>query len=188
MARVLDKLIVIDVESTCWEKGADDGNYSEIIEIGICVVDLPSLELEDNECLLIKPQKSAVSDFCHNLTTITQEQLDSDGISLSQACSHLIKKYNSIQRTWSSWGDYDRRMFDRQCRLSEYDAQYPFGQTHLNAKSLFAMGRGLKREVGMAKALELLHLELTGTHHRAVDDARNIGTIICHQFKLGRAA
>jgi hypothetical protein len=41
----------------------------------------------------------------------------------------------------------------------------------LNVKTLFALAWGLRRELGMRRALERLELPLEGTHHRGVDDA-----------------
>lgn len=38
--------------------------------------------------------------------------------------------------------------------------------------------KALPREVGMAEALEILRLPLEGIHHRAHDDAWNIGRIL----------
>ena len=37
----LDKIIVVDIESTCWEEPSED-NISEIIEIGITPIDAKS--------------------------------------------------------------------------------------------------------------------------------------------------
>lgn len=47
MARKLDQILVIDVESTCWDGPTPDGQSSEIIEIGVCTVDVHSLERLD---------------------------------------------------------------------------------------------------------------------------------------------
>ncbi len=40
MAGKLDQIIVIDVESTCWEDRPPENDASEIIEVGICVVNV----------------------------------------------------------------------------------------------------------------------------------------------------
>ena len=39
MAKRLDQILVIDVESTCWAGAQPEGQVSEIIEIGVCPVD-----------------------------------------------------------------------------------------------------------------------------------------------------
>ncbi len=190
MANKLDKIVVVDVESTCWEKKTPNRlNESEIIEIGVCVINLATMSLEDNEGILVLPQKSIISQFCTDLTTITQEMLDKSGIAFKKACSILRDKYNTNNRVWMSWGDYDRRQFDRQCSRIRHtdpfdtDAQYPFGPTHINMKNLFAIEMGLSREVGMDAALKMLKMELDGTHHRGMDDARNIAQIACQILK-----
>ncbi len=135
---------------------------------------------------MVQPQNTTVSEFCTNLTTLTQEILDKNGIPLHEACSILRKRYNVNNRLWASWGDYDRRQFERQCRKSCYKTAYPFGPTHLNVKNLFAVTMGLTREVGMVTALKELGIKLEGTHHRGVDDARNIAKIACKLLKPGR--
>lgn len=175
MAKKLDQIIVIDVESTCWEGAPPVGEESEIIEIGICTVDVNSGERLEKESILVIPERSEVSDFCTQLTTLTQAQVDT-GISFENACSVLRKKYLLKDRVWASYGDYDRRQFERQCQSRSIN--YPFGTSHINIKNLLAILYGLPNELGMAKGLELLNLPLEGTHHRGVDDAWNIAAIV----------
>jgi inhibitor of KinA sporulation pathway (predicted exonuclease) len=55
---------------------------------------------------------------------------------------------------------------------------YPFGPSHINVKTLFALKHKLGHELGMAGALKYLNIELEGTHHRGKDDARNIAKIL----------
>ena len=175
MARTLDKILVIDVESTCWQGNPPAGETSEIIEIGVAVLDLATLDLLDGESLLVMPARSHVSDFCTHLTTLTPEQV-ANGQSFEAACRHLKEAWLAPERTWASYGDYDRRMFERQCR--EMKVPFPFGPTHLNVKNLMALSYGLPQELGMAEALEHMGLKLEGTHHRGVDDAANIARIL----------
>ena len=185
MAKKLDKIVVIDVESTCWNGKYEQGRQqNEIIEIGVCAINLTTMSPEKSEGILVSPQKSTVSRFCTDLTTITQEMLDKDGIAFHEACSILSSKYNTNNRAWMSWGDYDRRQFDRQCK--QCNIQYPFGPTHINMKNLFAVNMSLSREVGMDAALGMLKMDLEGTHHRGVDDARNIAKIACKVLKTTR--
>lgn len=187
MANKLDKIIVVDIESTCWDRKTPDRlQESEIIEIGVCVIDTLKLTVAVSESILVRPQNTTVSEFCTNMTTLTQEMLEESGISLSEACLHLRDKYNTNNKLWASWGDYDRRQFERQCKKSCYNAPYPFGPTHLNIKNLFAITKGLTREVGMDEALKQLGMPLEGTHHRGVDDARNIARIACELLKSSR--
>lgn len=161
----MDKIIVIDLESTCWDKKTPERlQESEVIEIGVCVIESSQLRVESSEAIFVLPQHSTVSEFCTELTNITQEMLDENGIPFSEACALLRRKYSTNNKLWASWGDYDRRQFERQCKRS--GARYPFGPTHLNVKNLFAVELGLFREVGMEEALKRLGMELKGTYHR----------------------
>ncbi len=173
---LLDKIVVIDVEATCWERKPPPGEKSEIIEIGVCVLDLITGKRESRESILVKPEQSTISEYCTQLTTLTKDLIDSKGVSFSKACRYLRQKYKTRERPWASYGDYDRRQFERQCR--DRGVPYPFGPKHLNVKLLFALLRGLRTEVGMAESLKMMNIPLEGTHHRGVDDAWNIAGIL----------
>ena len=180
MSKNLDQILVIDIEATCWETSPPPGEENEIIEIGICPVDIASGERLSKESILVKPERSQVSEFCTNLTTLTQAEVDR-GTSFAKACGILKSKYLSHQRVWASYGNYDRRQFERQCQSRQIS--YPFNPRHINLKTLFAIMYNLPREVGMAKALEIMQLPMEGTHHRGVDDAWNIAGI-CSKLLL----
>ncbi len=151
------------------------GEEAEIIEVGVCTIDVATGERQEQQSILVKPQRSRVSEFCTRLTTLTQAEVDS-GISFTEACAVLKDHYRGKERLWASYGDYDRRQFERQC--AAWGIAYPFGASHLNIKSLFAIVHALPHEVGMAEALAHLGLPLMGTHHRAGDDAGNIARVL----------
>jgi len=176
MARRLDRVLVIDVESTCWEGPPPRGQISEIIEIGLCLVDVERLMRVEKRAILVRPQVSEVSEFCTRLTTITT-QMAASGMSLEQSLDLLRNEYHAEDRVFASWGDYDRNQFRRNCDY--FRLKYPFGPTHWNIKTLFALAHGLPREVGIDSACEILGRPLEGTHHRGVDDAWNIAGILC---------
>jgi inhibitor of KinA sporulation pathway (predicted exonuclease) len=174
-----NKVLVVDIESTCWEGGVPSRQVSEIIEIGICVFDVKSAQTENRESILVKPEKSTVSEFCTQLTTLTQAQVD-EGVSFYEACLRLQNEFESLTRLWLSWGDYDRNMFVGQCKVR--NVRYPFSEKHCNLKALFAKLRNSPK-IGMAGALKKLGLPLEGTHHRGGDDAWNIGRILAELMK-----
>ena len=176
MAKKLDKIVVVDIEATCWEGATPDGMENDIIEIGVCLLDVNTGEITDNRGILVKPERSNVSPFCTQLTTITKELIDAQGISFKEACAILRKEYLSQSRAWASFGAYDMKQFTRQC--AALNIGYPFGPSHLNVKTLFALKNKLGHETGMAGALEFLQIPLKGTHHRGVDDAKNIAKIL----------
>lgn len=176
MARLLDVILVVDVESTCWDGPPPEDQFSEILEIGLCPVDVASLTRLSKDSLLIKPVCSEISDFCTELTTLQPEMFAGAG-SLADAAKVLRKQYQSRDRLWASWGDYDRSQFERVCQ--KLDVPYPFGKSHLNVKSLFATACGLSQEVGLDQACTLAGISMQGTHHRGDDDAWNIAELLC---------
>lgn len=176
MAKKLDKIIVIDIESTCWEGKTPDGMENDIIEIGVCLLDINTGEISDNRAILVKPERSNISSFCTELTTITSELIVKEGISFQEALRILMKEYDTKSRVWASFGAYDLNQFKKQC--TALGVGYPFGPSHINVKSLFALKKKLPFEQGMVGALEILNIPLEGTHHRGVDDAKNIAKIL----------
>ena len=169
-----DQILVVDIESTCWKEPQKD-DHSEIIEIGISPIDTKSGNVLVSRSIIVKPEHSKVSEFCTRLTTLTQEDVDS-GISFKDACDILVKEYHSKKYMWASFGHYDRDQFGIQCKRE--NIEYPFSKGHINIKLLFALKYSLRKDVGMEKALKLLNMPLVGTHHRGVDDSRNVANIL----------
>jgi inhibitor of KinA sporulation pathway (predicted exonuclease) len=181
--RKLDQILIIDIEATCWESAIPDGQESEIIEIGLCILDVATWQRRLKRSILVRPEHSTLSPYCTQLTTLTQEQVD-QGISFIEACSLLKTEYSSQQRVMASYGEFDRQRFEKQCK--DYHLAYPFTPRHINIKTLFALWHGLPKEVGMATALEIAGLPLEGTHHRGDDDAWNIAALFAGMMLYGR--
>lgn len=166
---------MIDIECTCWERHRPEGQENEIIEIGICRLKPASGERLDKRSLIVKPERSTVSPFCTELTSLTQADVDK-GIPFAEACAILEKEFKTRQRVWASYGDYDRQQFELQC--AERGIKYPFSPSHLNIKTLFTLITGMRHDVGMAQALEQVNLPLDGRHHRGDDDAWNVAQLL----------
>ncbi|MCK8677252.1 3'-5' exonuclease [Streptomyces lichenis] len=168
-------LNVVDIEATCWEGRPPPGAVSEIIEIGLTVVDLAARERIARHRVLVRPKRSAVSAFCTELTGLTPQEV-ARGVDFAEACRLLAAEHRAGRRAWASWGDYDRKQFTRQCEATS--TPYPFGRRHINAKAVFTEAYGLGRRPGMARALEVAGLPLEGRHHRGEDDAWNIAALV----------
>jgi len=171
-----DKIIVVDVEATCWQGYPPKGQCRQIIEIGICFLDIKTHKISDNRSILVKPSYSKLSEFCTELTSLTQEVIDKKGIPLVDACSILKNEYNSNKCIWASYGDFDKNIFNENCRKE--GVKYPFSKKHINVKLLFGLKQKLSKDVGMARALKMLDIPLKGKHHRGVDDSFNIAHIL----------
>lgn len=168
-------LNVVDVEATCWDGGTPPGAVSEIIEIGLAVVDVRAGERIARHRILVRPARSTVSAFCSELTGLTQAEVDT-GLTFASACRLLAAEHQAGVRPWASWGDYDRKQFTRQCQAAA--VAYPFGNRHANAKQAFTDAYQLRKRPGMAEALRIAGLPLEGRHHRGEDDAWNIAALV----------
>jgi inhibitor of KinA sporulation pathway (predicted exonuclease) len=184
MAQELDGIVVIDVEATCWSGPPPPGEEQEIIEVGICVLETKTLTREDRESVLVRPQRSRVSEYCTALTTLTAEQV-AGGVSFAEACADLTSRLRTRERAWASWGDFDRVLFEAQC--AREGVPFPFGSTHLNVKNLYALAHALPQEIGMMDALRASTIPHEGTHHRGHDDAWNIAALLARLLAPARS-
>ena len=178
MSRDLRKVLIIDIESTCWksEDLKPAGEVHEIIELGCVLLDVKTKQILKTRSILVKPQHSKVSHFCTELTTITQDLLDQEGVSFQEAMETLRSEFKPRDITWASYGDYDRIQIEKNCEL--YQVKNQLGRTHINIKNLFALKNNLTKEVGMEGALKILGEILEGQHHRGLADAINISKIL----------
>ena len=175
------EILVIDLEATCWENKKPEGQKNEVIEIGICVIDIETHSIIRNETIIVTPTTSEISEFCTQLTSITPELIKEQGISFYEACRKLELIYNSKNAVFASYGAYDKNQMLQQCK--DENVSYPFADNHINVKQLFALHKKMRKQVGMKAALDILNLKLEGTHHRGVDDAKNIAGILLKILK-----
>jgi inhibitor of KinA sporulation pathway (predicted exonuclease) len=179
-----DEILVVDLESTCWEKNPPPGQTSDIIEIGVAHLNRADLKITKNWNVLVIPKRSTISEFCTKLNGVTEEDIKISGVSLEVGFENLIASY-SLQRTWASYGNYDRKKMEDDARTLGF--RYPMSPRHINVKTLFAVLMDLPKEVGMAEALKLMDIPLVGRHHSGKDDASNIAKILArciHDFRI----
>jgi len=175
-----ETILVVDLEATCWgSQTTPDGDGQgihnmEIIELG-CALATRQGELLDTQSFLVRPiRNSALSRFCTELTGITQSMADA-----SPTLPEAVKAMNSWlgdlsdDFIWCSWGNYDRLHLEAQSLL---DGAPPaiLARPHLNLKRIWRRTTGQKKKNGLASALAFHDLAFEGSHHRGVDDARNI--------------
>lgn len=178
-----DTVLVVDLECSCWDGPTPPGEYQEIIEIGVAEVSLAEKRILRSESIVVKPLMSTVSEYCTELTGWTQEQVDG-GLTLLHATQKLQQEYNSLNRMWLSQGNFDRRMFLKNCAM--YGVPYPFSDSHLNIAALYGLLTRRVRGTGMMRQLAALKLEPEGKHHSGRDDAVNSARVLLELLKRGR--
>jgi len=181
-----DNYLVIDLEATCCDSGTIPQGETEIIEIGAVMADAQSLQPVDEFGAFVRPVRHPVlTEFCTALTSITQQQVDT-AMGFPDVLARLIQWATAYpNHLFSSWGEYDRKQLARDC--SFHRVRYPF-KDHVNLKRLFAKAMGLRKPDGMAPALRRVGLPLQGTHHRGIDDARNIVRLLPYILAHDRQA
>jgi inhibitor of KinA sporulation pathway (predicted exonuclease) len=163
------EVIVIDLEATCWETDAETAlNTSEIIEIGVCVLDVQTGEIKKPQGLIIKPKKSKISPFCESLTSITQDMVDA-GMSFEKSIKILKQDYGVSRRIMGAYGNYDQNMLLKEC--DRRHLKTPFGPTYLNISAMCALKLKATRRLSVEDALKGFGLQFEGRPHRGVDDA-----------------
>lgn len=168
--------LIVDLEATCCDSGTISRHEMEIIEIGAVMLNRTTWEIDSDFQQFIQPMRHPqLTPFCTKLTTIQQQDVEQapkfqEAITRFKAWINLFPNY-----IFCSWGNYDKNQFIQDCKY--HNIPYPFTSEHINIKEKFSEYLGVSKRFGMAQALEHLGLDLTGTHHRGIDDARNIAAI-----------
>jgi len=176
-----NKILVIDVEATCWDGFPPKDEVQEIIEIGVIPVDIVNMQIGKGESIYVKPNNSIVSTYCTELTGITLKKLQHEGIDYKDAVRVLTEKYDSRNCPMTSWGEFDKNMFWRGTDL--YECDYPFHISHFNIKYAFSMWQRVTKLYGLKGALKRLNFEFKGTQHCGHDDAYNTAVIFVEMLK-----
>ena len=182
--------LIIDFEATCW---ADDSNRehsakkdNEIIEIGSALVD-DQFQLVDRHSIYVRPVRNPIlSDFCKQLTSIKQEDVDNAKLfpeALKDFLLHIESKLDGGKKMedllFCSWGHYDKNQLKKDCDYNK--VPYPF-KLHISLKHEFA-NRHKFKAMGTVSALNYLGLQFEGVNHRGLDDAYNIARIFIREWK-----
>lgn len=174
MSEVIHHYLVVDLEATCDEHHEIPRDETEIIEIGALRVDGATLAPIEEFNTFVRPVKHPrLTAFCTRLTTISQED-----VARAPTFRFVAPKLAAFGQgaLFCSWGAYDRSQLERDARRC--GIRTPLGPRHLNLKEAFARAAGDRSESGTYAALRRVGLTPDGTHHRGIDDARNIARLL----------
>ena len=168
--------IVVDLEATCWKEGQRPERM-EIIEIRAVRLAEAAGPVVDEFGEFVRPvAEPLLSEFYTRLTTIRQEDVDAAD-PFPAVFARFLDWMGSEPYRLCSWDAYDLRQFSVDC--ARHGLLVPDGfASHINLKKAFSELRGI-RPTGMKGALAQLGLPLVGTHHRGIDDVRNITAPAC---------
>jgi inhibitor of KinA sporulation pathway (predicted exonuclease) len=177
--------LVIDFEATCSDKGEVPREHMEIIEFGCAMVSAAGFQIVDEFQSFVRPiRHPRLTAFCQQLTSIRQQDVDA-----APGFPEVVKDFKAWLYRYSefvfcSWGDYDLKQLRQDCEF--HKVPYPISASHINVKRLMAERQRLPKKPGLGEAIRLAGLEFSGTHHRGIDDARNIARLLPYIF--GEAA
>lgn len=183
------RILVVDLEATCTDQNLFPRTEMETIEIGAVLCHADSLAPVAEFQTFIRPVRHPrLTPFCRRLTTITQEEVDGApefpaamanlSAWLSQTCG--ARPNGGVHAAFASWGAYDWGQLEQDAAY--HGVALPGFVARHNLKARFAAAEG-SRPRGMGDALRRAGLPLLGTHHRGIDDARNIARLM--PFALG---
>ncbi len=169
--------LIVDLEATCSDDGTVPRREMEIIEIGAVMLSSKTFHVESEFQTFVRPVRHPqLTSFCTKLTGIIQQDVD-NAPDFSEALEEMKQwMYPFEDSLFCSWGDYDRSQFIQDCQY--HRSGYPFRSGHLNLKAEFSLAVGQQKKLGLAEAVRWLGLDFEGSHHRGLNDARNIAKIV----------
>ncbi|NXT43025.1 ERI2 exoribonuclease, partial [Pelecanoides urinatrix] len=184
-------LIVVDFEATCWR---DAGRRSpEIIEFPAVLLNTSTGEIESEFHTYVQPQEHPIlSEFCTELTGITQNQVD-EGVPLSICLSQFLKWIQKIEKekkiifssdipshstseakpcTFVTWTDWDLGVcLQYECKRKQL-RKPDILNSWIDLKATYRAFYNRKPK-GLNGALQDLGMAFAGREHSGLDDSRN---------------
>lgn len=180
--------LVLDFEATCVREGKI--KPQEIIEFPVLKINSKSFETESTFHSYVQPTVHGVSEFCTELTGITQSMVDGQ-----PTLEETLKKFDiwfneeglndpGCKSVFVTCGDWDlKTMLPQQCQHFKLDNQSYFNQW-INIKKAFAAVTGHFPK-GMMPMLHHLDIDHEGRHHSGIDDCKNIAKILAGLARRG---
>ncbi|XP_061839634.2 3'-5' exoribonuclease 1 [Nerophis lumbriciformis] len=186
-----DYICVVDFEATCEEDNPADFLH-EIIEFPMVLISTHTLEIVETFQEYVKPELNPkLSDFCVQLTGITQEMVDAADtfpdvlrrVVLWLQQKQLGTKYKYAFLTDGAWDM--SKFLNIQCRTSQI--RYPqFARRWINIRKSYGNFYKVPRtQTKLSTMLDKLGLEYEGRPHSGLDDSRNIARIALRMLQDG---
>ncbi|NXY13244.1 ERI2 exoribonuclease, partial [Atrichornis clamosus] len=184
-------LIVLDFEATCWREPGRRG--PEIIEFPAVLLNTSTGEIESEFHMYVQPQEHPIlSEFCTELTGITQNQVD-EGVPLNICLSQFLKWIQKIQKekniifsidtksnstseakacAFVTWTDWDLGVcLQYECKRKQL-RKPDILNSWIDLKATYKAFYNRKPK-GLNGALQDLGIAFEGREHSGLDDSRN---------------
>ncbi|NXH59896.1 ERI2 exoribonuclease, partial [Rhabdornis inornatus] len=184
-------LIVLDFEATCWGDRGQRG--PEIIEFPAVLLNTSTGVIESEFHMYVQPQEHPIlSEFCTELTGITQNQVD-EGVPLNICLSQFLKWIQKIQKekkivfstdsqsnctseakacAFVTWTDWDLGVcLHYECKRKQL-RKPDILNSWIDLKATYRAFYNRKPK-GLSGALQDLGIVFEGREHSGLDDSRN---------------
>jgi inhibitor of KinA sporulation pathway (predicted exonuclease) len=163
-----NRSLYLDCELTCWEGSPPAGMYPEIIQLGIVEVDTENLSITRKAAYYVRPELSTVSEYCTNLTGITQRHVDRQGRPFYEVYASMTKKFGTGTKVCFTWGDDESAIKE----ASAVDGLLP-RFNFINLSVIFALEMGIENALSLEDAINVTGGVFVGRAHDALVDAEN---------------
>ena len=174
------RIVVVDVEATCWKKGVFS-RKKETIEIGavLLLLDRDPSRWPEFQTFVRPRRLPRLSSFCRELTGITQEDVDA-APSFAEALRLFLEWSQPPERVvLAAWSHYDLWQLDLDLEAHGLpNLALPF----LDVKKLAARMVGSKSFEETAR--QLAPEDAAMPRHRAIADARRTARILHRLLRL----
>lgn len=173
-----DRIWTIDLEATCWD--SDMGDQPEVIEIGHCWLFNDGRIIREPRLFVRPTINPTLSDYCKNLTGITQEQVNT-ARPLNEVLATLSQKLGPQNHPCAAFGNYDlKQLIEESARKGFH---YIHNPTYINVKAVHAFMTKARKGVGLKKAVQECGLVFDGVNHNGSDDAFMAAQVLKYHFK-----
>ena len=192
---------VLDFEAVFADDAKTNRNYDmEIIEFPSVLLEFSSektLRVVDQIQNYVKTRRiPKLNSVCIDVTGITQETIDTKGISFEQALvahndwltNHLGEAPTKENVLMITCGDWDLKTMIPHQVYHEPNTKKLVGSHFTqwcNLKDLYGDFFNKQQVNGMVTMLNGLKLELQGKHHSGIDDCKNIARVACELVSKG---
>jgi len=198
-----DCVVVVDFEATCEIENQSTPTSSvapspsktssstqEIIEFPAILVDVRKKQIVSTFHSFVKPSKSSISQFCTQLTGITQSQVDT-AMTFREVLDSFedwlymnLKKHGYNSFAFASDGSWDfGHFFANSCAMN--GVVYPsYSKRWINVRKVFSSYYRV-HSYSLSHMLSYLGMEFEGRKHSGFDDSNNIARLLIRMLLDG---
>ena len=184
----MKNFVFVDTEYTTFGPTRETGwpelhHHKEIVQIAAVLFDIDSGNEIKGFDILVRPSiNPELTKVFSDLTGITQDVVDKNGLSFPEALDHF-RKFADGYLIWVF--DRDWFVFEENCNLNKVD--FPFRDKEFIRVKPQLPGWGIDPEKYSSGTLyEAVGLEMKGHVHNALHDARSMAASVSRLYKLGK--